>query len=125
MKKIYQLMIIMILGAVSTSCVNNNPYYDEPFLGTWEAVSFVEYDREYDLRPGEWHRYVFYSDGTGAYEQAGGLRTRFYWDEYGRERIELRHNDGLHETLYFDFDRAGYLLLSTYHDFRTYFVYHW
>lgn len=124
MKKIYQLMIIMILGAVSTSCVNDR-YYDEPFLGTWDAVSYVEYDREYDLRPGEWHRFAFYSDGTGAFEQADGLRTRFYWDEYGRERIELRHNDGVRETLYFDFDRAGYLLLSKYRDFRTYFVYHW
>lgn len=121
MRKIYSLLILMLMGIVMSSC-NRIEYYDIPFLGSWDAISYVEYDREYDLRPGEWHRYVFYSDGTGAYRQEDGLQTRFYWDEGTGGRIYVRHDDGLNETLYYDFD-GRYLLLSTRYDFRTYFVY--
>lgn len=121
MKKIYQLLVLVVLSIGLNSCYEDRPYY-EPFLGTWESVSYVENDYEYPLRHGEWHRYIFYSDGTGYYEQEDGLRTRFYWDEYSGHRLELRHSDGLNEYLYYDFDRR-YLLLSTHSNFRTYFVY--
>ena len=123
MKKIYQLIMLALIGVAFSSCVyEHDPYYDAPFLGTWESVAYGEGNYEYDLRYGEWHRYVFYSDGTGFYNQEDGLRTKFYWDEYPPNKIELRHSDGLREHLYYDFDRR-YLLLSTVPNFYTYFVY--
>lgn len=123
MKKIYQLMMLALIGVAFSSCVyEHDPYYDAPFLGTWESVLYGEGNHEYDLHPGEWHKYVFYSDGTGAYTQADGLRTKFYWDDYAGRKLVLRHSDGLLETLYYDFD-GRFMLMSTRHDFYTYYVY--
>lgn len=123
MKRTLQLMIVLIMGLTFASCdFRDEPYYDAPFLGKWESVRYGEGKYEYDIRLGEYHRYTFYSDGTGAYVQEDGLRTRFYWDEYGYNRIELRHDDGLRETLYYDFD-GRYMLLSTQSSFYTYYLY--
>ncbi|MCQ2288924.1 MAG: hypothetical protein MJZ74_07475 [Muribaculaceae bacterium] len=122
MKRALQLMIVLMMGLSFSSCEFHEPYYDAPFLGAWESIQYGEGNYEYDLRLGEYHRYTFYRDGTGAYVQEDGLRTRFYWDEYGRDRLELRHDDGLRETLYYDFD-GPYMLLSTRSNFYTYYLY--
>ena len=122
MKRVLQLMMIVMLGVTFNSCdFRDDPYYDAPFLGSWESVSYVEGNYEYDLKYGEYHRYTFYSDGTGVYIQEDGLRTRFFWDGY-RDKIELRHDDGVREIVYFDFD-GRYLLLSQRSSFYSYYVY--
>ncbi len=121
MKKTLLSMIVLAMAVVLTAC--HDDYYDAPFLGTWESIYFGQNGQEYSLRSDEYHRYVFYSDGTGAYTQADGLQTKFVWNEYGSDQIYIRHNDGLDETLYYYFDRDGYLIMSTDYRFYTYYVY--
>lgn len=115
-------MVLVVLGLSFNSCEVHSYYDDAPFLGTWEAIAFGHGNHERDLYVDEFHRYVFYSDGTGVYSQSDGLRTRFYWDERGYNQIELRHSDGLREYYYYDFD-GRYMLLSTTRDFYEYFLY--
>ncbi len=121
MKRFLQLMMIVVIGLGFTSC-DNQYYNDAPFLGTWESIRYGENGYEYDLRLDEFHKYVFYSDGTGVYRQYDGLVTRFFWDDYPPNKLQLRQSDGLNEYLYYDFD-GRYMLLSTHSNFRTYYLY--
>lgn len=114
--------MIALVTLVFTSCEIREFYDDAPFLGTWEAVQYGEGRYERNLYPDEYHRYVFYRDGTGVYSQSDGLRTRFTWDERYPDRLYIHHSDGLDEYYYYDFDER-YLLLSQQSNFYTYFVY--
>lgn len=125
MKRVLQLMTVVLLGVMFSSCRDYyDRYYDAPFLGTWISVGYDDGYHTFDVRPydDDYHRYVFYDDGTGVYTDYRGRSTRFYWDAYGRNEIRLRHEDGYRETYYYDFDHR-YLLLSEYYDFRTYYIY--
>ena len=122
MKKIFSLLTLAVMSVMLTSCFDNDgPHYDPAFIGPWETVSYVKGNFEYPITPASWHRYVFYRDGTGYYEQ-DDLRTQFFWDEIGPDRIEMRHSDGVVERRYWDVVR-GELLLSQSYDFYDYYVY--
>lgn len=125
MKKIYSIMILALMGVVLSSC-NRVEFYDAPFLGTWDAVYYVENGYRDVLYRDEVHSYVFYSDGTGVYrgydKYGYEYQDRFYWDEGVNGKLYLRYRDGGNQVLFYDFDRR-YLLLTEDPSFRRYYMY--
>lgn len=123
MRKLYSILVLAVLMLSLNSCDERHRYHD-PILGSWEAVSYVEGNYEYNINPQAYHRYSFYEDGTGIYVDDRGYRYDFIWDYGGSYQLRLRYHDGSVDWLYYDFD-GRYLLLSTDYDFFSYYVYDW
>ncbi|MBP5498438.1 MAG: hypothetical protein J6X81_03605 [Muribaculaceae bacterium] len=118
MKRLTILLVTAMLAMGMSSCFDNN----YPFLGTWELVSIVEGDNEYEIYNSEREQYSFFDDGTGVYTDIYGSED-FYWNEQGGGRIHFRFlGSGLTDDLYYE-TRAGTLYLSGDVSFYNYRVY--
>lgn len=112
---------MMLLLFTLTVAMSGCSWEDDNFLGTWESFAYSDGYNEYELSYYERVTYSFYNDGTGFYVQNNGLRTQFYWTEYSRGHLYLRHSDGLTQDFYYRFDR-GDMIMSESPGFYTYTV---
>jgi hypothetical protein len=126
MKKIYFYMMAALVALTMASCSNwESPYYVEDIVGSWVSEYGCDGYGEYDILGYDVVRYDFYSNYTGRYTYYSyyGLDyVDFDWETRG-DRLNIRYYDGDYESLYYGFDRYGYLLLSLDRYFYQYTAY--
>ena len=126
MKKIYFYMMTALVALTMASCSNwDSPYYVEDIVGSWVSEYGSDGYGEYDILGYDVVRYDFYGNYTGRYTYYSyyGLDyVDFNWETRG-DRLYIRYYDGDYESLYYGFDRYGYLLLSLDRYFYQYTAY--
>ena len=96
MKKNYCILILALVAVILSSC-RDEPSYDR-MQGSWESYYTVDVHGEGYIDGRDVVRYDFY-------------RIDFNWD-VTRRMLYINYDDGLRESLYYDYDRNGDLILS-------------
>ena len=112
MKKNYCILILALVAVILSSC-RDEPSYDR-MQGSWESYYTVDVHGEGYIDGRDVVRYDFYRNGRGRYtyyDNYGPLYIDFNWD-VTRRMLYINYDDGLRESLYYDYDRNGDLILS-------------
>ena len=124
-------MMSAVMAITMASCSDYDmPYWDTPsynddVVGSWESVYGCDAYGEFDLYGFDVIRYDFYPNNTGRYTFYEGFE-RYYVDfdwEIRGSKLCIWYYDGLYESVYYGYDRYGYLMLSLDRYFYEYTAY--
>lgn len=127
-------MMLAVMAITMASCndydshyyYDTPPYYDD-IVGGWASSFGRDAMGDFELYGTDVVYYDFYSNGTGRYTYYDTYYLEWAYigfDWYTRrDLLYIDYYDGQYETLYYDFDRYGYLILATDRYFYEYVAY--
>ncbi|MCM1521119.1 MAG: hypothetical protein NC039_00535 [Muribaculaceae bacterium] len=96
------LTVLLITVTLTSSCNDEEEFYDNPLVGTWQMVAPLD---EF------YNEFTFYADGSGSYyvEDDWGSDTYYiYWYVYGNQ-LQVDFPDQM-DSMYFTWQSDGYTL---------------